>query len=187
MTSTKSGQRKFTLHGVLRKIVKMKNAAQSLLVSGAMGMFSGAKRKVESREEVSLVEDDDLKRALADSLKVSNERICSKCSLHEGGMDIAGCKCELMEEGSVEDEAQASEFTSDDLLQLAPIESVSTHFGLAAVVRHQGSDMSSGHYIADVLLKGVWKRCDDSLVHEISEEAVLSDKTDSYILFYERR
>jgi hypothetical protein len=72
-------------------------------------------------------------------------------------------------------------------LTMPTLEKTSSVYGLMSVVRHIGSDTSSGHYITDVN-KGLghWQRCDDSCVTNLTQEQVLIDKNDAYILFYSR-
>ena len=71
-----------------------------------------------------------------------------------------------------------------------------TDYTLVSVIRHLGSDLSSGHYICDVKNKNSnsntgatdnkWSRCDDSTVSVISEEKVLRETDTPYIMIYER-
>ncbi|CAN0576793.1 unnamed protein product, partial [Ectocarpus sp. 12 AP-2014] len=54
-------------------------------------------------------------------------------------------------------------------------------YDLLAVVNHSGG-MAKGHYTAFVKEIGRWFRFDDTWVHEVEEEEVLS--SEAYILFY---
>jgi ubiquitin C-terminal hydrolase len=70
-------------------------------------------------------------------------------------------------------------------------------YRLRAVVRHSGSGLSSGHYIADVLVGDSWFRFNDETVERIQRSARSSRRASSldvapdgpcaYILFYERQ
>lgn len=68
-------------------------------------------------------------------------------------------------------------------------------YKLRAVVRHTGSGLNSGHYIADVLVGDSWFRFnDDKAVEPLQRESRSSRRTDvvpegpcAYVLFYERR
>lgn len=57
-------------------------------------------------------------------------------------------------------------------------------YDLLAVVNHSGG-MAQGHYTAFVKEIGRWFRFDDTWVHEVEEEEVLS--SEAYILFYFQR
>lgn len=57
-------------------------------------------------------------------------------------------------------------------------------YDLLAVVNHSGG-MAQGHYTAFVKEIGRWFRFDDTWVHEVKEEEVLS--SEAYILFYFQR
>ena len=61
-------------------------------------------------------------------------------------------------------------------------------YKLFAVVYHNGSEASKGHYVTDIYHTGLstWLRCDDSIVKSVSEANVLTHSHNScpYILFY---
>ena len=63
-------------------------------------------------------------------------------------------------------------------------------YKLFAVVYHNGSEATKGHYVTDIYHTGLatWLRCDDSQVKAVSESTVLSHAGNSvpYILFYRR-
>ena len=42
-------------------------------------------------------------------------------------------------------------------------------YELCSVVRHIGLDFRCGHYVTDKLNKGVWQRCDDSIISKINQ------------------
>ena len=158
-------------------------------------MLSGSKRKVEvSRPyEDSLDDESELQKAIAESIKGSSQWVCPQCTLVCESLDnpCSACGNKPVEssfaprqEGSIEEHL---EFTNEEALQLPSIESLGTLYRLCAVVRHLGYDTLSGHYIADVRKTAGWQRCDDSIISDISEEKVLTEKENAYILFYERR
>jgi ubiquitin C-terminal hydrolase len=69
-------------------------------------------------------------------------------------------------------------------------------YRLRAVVRHTGSGLNSGHYIADVLVRDSWFRFDDDETVERIQQSTRSSRRASglapdgpcaYILFYERQ
>ena len=66
-------------------------------------------------------------------------------------------------------------------------------YRLRAVVRHAGSSLNSGHYIADVLVRDAWFRFDDDEpVKRLQRSAraradVAPDGPCAYVLFYERQ
>ena len=63
-------------------------------------------------------------------------------------------------------------------------------YKLFAVVYHNGSEATKGHYITDIYHTGLstWLRCDDSILKPQTESMVLAHSATSvpYILFYRR-
>ena len=63
-------------------------------------------------------------------------------------------------------------------------------YKLFAVVYHNGSEATKGHYVTDIYHTGLstWLRCDDSILKTQSESMVLAHSATSvpYILFYRR-
>lgn len=63
-------------------------------------------------------------------------------------------------------------------------------YKLFAVVYHNGTEATKGHYVGDIYHTGLssWIHCDDSTLRSISENMVLSHSASSmpYILFYRR-
>ncbi|TRY74502.1 hypothetical protein TCAL_01665 [Tigriopus californicus] len=63
-------------------------------------------------------------------------------------------------------------------------------YKLFAVVYHKGAEATKGHYVTDVYHTGLasWLRCDDAVVHRLTDSNVLNQDTNSvpYILFYRR-
>ena len=57
-------------------------------------------------------------------------------------------------------------------------------YRLTGMIRHTGSSIESGHYIAYVLIDGKWYEADDELMTEVSWHSVCTLHV--YILFYER-
>ena len=80
--------------------------------------------------------------------------------------------------------------TQCSMCQTKKAENSVTDYHLATVIRHLGSDLSSGHYICDVRTRDDtrdrWSRCDDSTVAEISEKKVFGETDSPYILIFER-
>ena len=52
------------------------------------------------------------------------------------------------------------------------------------MIRHTGTSIGSGHYIAYVLIDGKWYEADDELMTEVSWQSICTLHV--YILFYER-
>ena len=63
-------------------------------------------------------------------------------------------------------------------------------YKLFAVVYHNGTEATKGHYVADVYHSGLstWLHCDDSTLRPMSENMVTAHSASSmpYILFYRR-
>ena len=63
-------------------------------------------------------------------------------------------------------------------------------YKLFAVVYHNGSEATKGHYVTDIYHTGLstWLRCDDSILRTQTESMVLAHSATSvpYILFYRR-
>jgi hypothetical protein len=57
-------------------------------------------------------------------------------------------------------------------------------YRLMAVVRHVGATAAVGHYVCDTSSQKKWLRHNDSVVTELSQEAVLAEQASPYILFY---
>lgn len=58
-------------------------------------------------------------------------------------------------------------------------------YDLAAVIVHQGTGTSNGHYTAYANHKGCWMHFNDTSVKEVAEDVVAACKP--YILFYTKR
>lgn len=171
-----------TIFGVLSKVGHM--------VGNAVTQLSGSKRKTESGRSEG--EDEDLQKAIAESLKDSSQWVCSHCTFlcEENDESCTACCIKRSETSSPlarGSEAEGALDGSDEqCLQLPAIDSTGSLFHLNAVIRHLGHDTLSGHYIADVRSDKGWQRCDDSLVSDISEQQVVNEKENAYILFYVR-
>ena len=80
----------------------------------------------------------------------------------------------------------------EEVLNSSPSQLTPYHYELVSVIRHVGRSAYNGHYTCDVKKKLPqlnhikWYRCDDSSVYQIPKEEVLSQKSDPYILFYQR-
>jgi ubiquitin carboxyl-terminal hydrolase 10 len=63
-------------------------------------------------------------------------------------------------------------------------------YKLFAVVYHNGTEATKGHYVTDIYHTGLssWLRCDDSILKTQPESMVLAHSASSvpYILFYRR-
>ena len=57
-------------------------------------------------------------------------------------------------------------------------------YRLTGLIRHTGSSIASGHYIAYVLFEGRWYKANDELITEVSWQTVRTLQV--YMLFYER-
>ena len=57
-------------------------------------------------------------------------------------------------------------------------------YRLTGMIRHTGSSIGSGHYIAYVLVDGRWYEANDELMTEVSWQTVRTLQV--YMLFYER-
>merc|ERR1719300_1190129 len=68
--------------------------------------------------------------------------------------------------------------------------SSNSQYKLFAVVYHNGSEATKGHYVTDIYHTGLstWLRCDDSILKTQTESMVLAHSATSvpYILFYRR-
>jgi ubiquitin carboxyl-terminal hydrolase 22/27/51 len=58
-------------------------------------------------------------------------------------------------------------------------------YDLFGTVNHRGN-LSSGHYVTNVKVKGKWFRCNDQHV-SMTDEATVLTSDGAYILFYIRR
>ena len=57
-------------------------------------------------------------------------------------------------------------------------------YRLTGMIRHTGSSIESGHYIAYVLIDGSWYEANDAQMTEVSWQTIR--KLQVYVLFYER-
>ena len=184
-----SGVRKTarTLFGVLSRVGN--------IVGNAVTQLSGSKRKEESgrNESEAQGDDDDLQKAIEESLKDSKQWVCSQCTLVCDDTDVSCKVCGNSRSESLSTLARCDEIegpidpNDEQCLQLPAIECTGSLFHLNAVIRHLGHDTLSGHYIADVRTEKGWQRCDDSLVTDIAEQIVVNERENAYILFYVRK
>ena len=56
-------------------------------------------------------------------------------------------------------------------------------YRLRGIIVHKGSSIAEGHYIAYVLIQGIWYKADDSRMTRVSRQRVSSLK--AYIMFYQ--
>ena len=175
-----------TIFGVLSKVGHM--------VGNAVTQLSGSKRKKDSgcNEVKNRRDDDDLQKAIAASLKGSSQWVCSQCTfVCEDSDEYCKACCNGRGESSTfaeyGNEVEGPlDLRDEQGLQLPVINNGGSLFRLNAVIRHLGQDTLSGHYIADVRCEKGWQRCDDSLVVDMSEQQVVNEKENAYILFYVR-
>lgn len=100
-------------------------------------------------------QDEDMKCAIEESLKAfQNEKIWREKSLH----------------------------TEEKLTS----QSISAKYHLQCIINHEGSSATYGHYVADVFDQSShgWRNYNDSVSKEVTEQKVLSNGRNSYILFY---
>ena len=57
-------------------------------------------------------------------------------------------------------------------------------YRLSGYIRHTGSSIANGHYIAYFQITGKWYEADDSFIRELSWDTVRT--LEAYVLFYER-
>lgn len=80
----------------------------------------------------------------------------------------------------------------EEIFHKSPSELTPYHYELVSVIRHVGKSAYNGHYTCDIKKKLPqlnhikWYRCDDSVVYQIPKEHVFSQKSDPYILFYQK-
>jgi Ubiquitin carboxyl-terminal hydrolase len=101
---------------------------------------------------------------------------------------------ELIIRGDADMMPQADQDSQQPMQQDAVVTLGDSHvYRLCAVVRHVGSSLNSGHYIADVLVRDAWFRFnDDETVKHMQRSAraragVAPDGPFAYVLFYERQ
>ena len=56
-------------------------------------------------------------------------------------------------------------------------------FRLMGIIAHKGSTIAAGHYIAYILIEGIWYEADDRRMTRVSRQRVSS--LEAYILFYQ--
>ena len=56
-------------------------------------------------------------------------------------------------------------------------------FQLMGIIAHKGASIAAGHFLAYVLIEGIWYEADDRRMTRVSRQRVSS--LEAYILFYQ--